>query len=95
MTEQENIPALENTEDESTPRFKHLRKLSEQKEALKKQKEAEKHLVKTEIEVVYDTRGRPKYRKVFTMPNGTKHRTYVPAHSAEAQRLKMKNEKKR
>ena len=75
--------------DDSSPRHKHLRKLAAEAEALKKTKDNTKPL-KIEYEVVYDTRGKPKYRKVFYMPNGNKHREYVSPKVAE----KLKAQKK-
>lgn len=89
----EQLSTAPQAEDDSSPRHKHLRKLAEEAEALKKQKENQKHLVKTEIEIVHDTRGRPKYRKVFRMPNGTKHTTYINPKSPEVE--KFKAQKKR
>lgn len=73
--------------EDSSPRHKHLRKLAAEAEALKKLK-AETKPLKIEYEVVYDTRGKPKYRKVFYMPNGNKHSEYISSKSSELSRLK-------
>lgn len=73
--------------DDSSPRHKHLRKLAAEAAALKKAKQNTKPL-KVEIEVAYDTRGKPKYRKIFYMPNGNKHSEYLSEKSAEVQKLK-------
>ena len=69
-------------EEDSSPRHKHLKKLAAEAEALKKAKQNIKPS-KIEYELVHDTRGKPKYRKVIRMPNGTKHWLYVPKTMVE------------
>ena len=64
------------TTEDGSPRHKHLRKLAAEAEAIKKEKDATKPL-KIEYELAYDTRGKPKYRKLTYMPNGNKHSEYV------------------
>ncbi len=80
--------------EDSSPRHKHLRKLAAEAEALKKEKENTKP-IKIEYEMVHDTRGKPKYRKVFFMPNGNKHWVYVDPKSSEITRLKAQQGKKK
>lgn len=75
--------------EDSSPRHKHLRKLAAEAEALKKAK-ANSGSIKVEYEVVHDTRGRPKYRKVSYMPNGTKHREYVSPQVAASLKERKK-----
>lgn len=68
---------------EETPRQKHLKRLNAEAAERKKNKKAPE---KIEIELVYDSRGKPKYRKVFFMPNGNKYR--VPIAKGEVAKLK-------
>ena len=71
---------------EETPRQKHLKRLNAEAAERKKNK---KGPVKVEFEMVYDTRGKPKYRRVFFMPNGNKYR--LPVDKAEVETLKAQN----
>jgi hypothetical protein len=68
---------------EETPRQKHLKRLNAEAAERKRNK---KEPIKTEYEMVYDTRGKPKYRKVFFMANGNKYR--VPISKGEVRKLK-------
>ena len=68
---------------EETPRQKHLKRLNAEAAERKKNKRGP---IKTEIEMVYDTRGKPKYRKVFYMANGNKFRVAIA--KGEVQKLK-------
>lgn len=81
--------------EESSPRHKHLRKLAAEAEALKKHKESNSKPTKTEYEVVYDTRGKPKYRRITYMPSGNKYWTYVDPKSSELSRVKALQGKKK
>lgn len=74
-------------DDDSSPRHKHLRKLAAEAEALKK---AKQNPTGIEIEIVYDTRGKPKYRKISRMPNGNKHSEYISPKMGQ----QLKNQKK-
>lgn len=68
---------------EETQRQKHMKKLNA--EALERKRNKRKP-IKTEIETVYDSRGKIKYRKVFYMPNGMKH--VVLIHKGEIEKLR-------
>ena len=75
--------SLPTASDEETPRQKHIKKLNA--EALDR-KRSKKKPIKIEFETVFDSRGKPKYRKVFHMPSGMKH--VVLVHKAEVEKLK-------
>lgn len=92
MTEEAQIESQD--AEESSPRHKHLRKLAAEAEALKKEK-ANSKPSKIEYEVVYDTRGKPKYRKVIYSPNGNKYWVYVDPKSSELSRIKAQQGKKK
>lgn len=79
---------------EGSPRHAHLRKLAAEAEALKKAKSNQKP-VKVEYELVHDSRGKPKYRKILRMPNGNKHWVYVDPKSSELNEIKSRGGKKR
>ena|SRR3990167_4925759 len=87
----DNPPIQAPTDEDSSPRHKHLRKLQAEAEALKKAK-AKKKIIRSEYVVVYDTRGKPKYRKISYMENGNKHSEYVSVKDYE--KLKAKEAKK-
>mgnify|MGYP001585781917 CR=1 FL=1 len=79
-------------EDDGSPRHKHLKKLHTESQALKKSKEKNK-AQHVEYKVVYDSRGKAKYRKISYMENGNKHSEYISPKAWE--KIKLKEEKKK
>ncbi len=69
-------------------RHEHLRKLEAENKALKKAKAEASKKATIEVQLVFDTRGRPKYRKITRMPGGTKHSS--PISESEAIKLGFK-----
>lgn len=84
---------VDNAED-SSPRHKHLRKLAAEAESLKKSKENTSP-VRVEYEIVHDTRGKPKYRKILYMPSGNKHWVYMNPKSSELSKIQAQKGKKK
>lgn len=75
---------------EVTPQYKHLRKQASELAASRKLKK-DKKILKTEYEMVMDSRGRKKYRKIVYTPTA-KFSSLISPKSAEIAHL-TKNKK--